>query len=208
MRELRDLNVLINQAKQHNSDALTKIYDEFLPQVFRYVFYQVNNRTVAEDITSETFLKMLTAIRNFREDGRSFYPWLLKIARNTTLDYLRVKSRQAHISLEDELEELIFIDRNAPDLEQIVLSNIDAEEIRLAMRKLTDEQQQVLLLKFTMGLSNAETGKVMDKNEGSIKSLQVRALGALRKHLNRDGRYEEKIEPSISTGKVELYKNA
>jgi len=197
----KNLDVLVMNAKQLNGDALTALYDNYLPHVFRYVFYQVNNRAVAEDLTSETFLKMLTAIPDFREGGDSFYPWLLRIAKNTTLDYLRSKSRQPQIILDEEIEELIFDRRNNSDLEHSVITSLDTEEVKKAVGRLTEEQQQVLLLKFTMGLSNAETGKILDKTEGSIKSLQVRALASVKRLLDKSNGSYERIEPKARLSK-------
>ncbi|HEY3375708.1 MAG TPA: sigma-70 family RNA polymerase sigma factor [Candidatus Aquicultor sp.] len=201
MNNPKNLDVLVMNAKQTDSEALTELYDMYLPHVFRYIYYQVNNRVVAEDLTSETFLKMLVAIPDFREDGKSFYPWLLRIAKNTTLDHFRSKSKQMHVLLDEDIEELFFDKRNAADLEHTVITALDAEEVKVAVGKLTEEQQQVLLLRFTMGLSNAEVAKVLDKTEGSIKSLQVRALASLKRILeNKDYRSEasERVEPVLS----------
>ncbi|MBS3908047.1 MAG: sigma-70 family RNA polymerase sigma factor [Actinobacteria bacterium] len=208
MSNLKNLDVLVMNAKQLDGDALATLYDDFLPHVFRYVYYQVNNRAVAEDLTSETFLKMLTAVPDFREGGDSFYPWLLRIAKNTTFDYLRSKSRQTHISLDEEIEELLFDRRNKSDLEHTVIAALDAEEVKKAVGKLTDEQQQVLLLKFTMGLSNAQVARVLDKTEGSIKSLQVRALASIKRYFESNRRLEERVEPAAIIGKTEPVKKA
>jgi len=208
MSNLKNLDVLVMNAKQLDGDALTTLYDNYLPHVFRYIYYQVNNRAVAEDLTSETFLKMLTAIPDFREGGDSFYPWLLRVAKNTVFDFLRSKQRQAHVSLDEEIEELLFDSRTKSDLEHTVIATLDAEEVKKAVGKLTEEQQQVLLLKFTMGLTNAQVAQVLDKTEGSIKSLQVRALGALKRQLESDGRLDERIEPVVKLGKSEPVKKA
>ncbi|MDI6717322.1 MAG: sigma-70 family RNA polymerase sigma factor [Actinomycetota bacterium] len=206
MSNLKNLDVLIMNAKQMNEDALSVLYDNYLPHVFRYIYYQVNDRTIAEDLTSETFLKMLSAISDFREDGKSFYPWLLRIAKNTTLDYLRSKYNQSQVLLDEEIEELFFDSRNRADLEHTVITSLDAEEVRKAVARLTEEQQQVLLLKFTMGLSNAEVAKVLDKTEGSIKSLQVRALASLKRLLGKKNGEGELVEPLVGTSTRNRFK--
>ncbi|HZD60264.1 MAG TPA: sigma-70 family RNA polymerase sigma factor [Anaerolineae bacterium] len=206
MDNLSNLDILVMNAKQLHRDALTALYDKYLPHVFRYIYYQVDDRAVAEDLTSETFVKMLTAIPDFREGGRSFYPWLLRIAKNTTFDYLRSKSKEPYVLLDEEIEELIFDRGNTFDLEHAVIRDLDAEEVKKAVRKLTEEQQQVLLLKFTMGLSNAQVGKVLDKTEGSVKSLQVRALSSLKRLLGGQHRPDERIEPMAGIAKREPVK--
>lgn len=203
MASPKNLDVLVMNAKQMNQDALAELYDTYLPHVYRYIYYQVNDRSIAEDLTSETFLKMLSAIAGFREDGRSFYPWLLRIAKNTTLDYLRSKFRQSHISLDEDIEELVFDSRNQVDLEHAVITALDGEDVRKAVSKLTEDQQQVLLLKFTMGLSNAEIGKVLGKTEGSIKSLQVRALASLKRLIDKQDEAGERIEPTVGMDEIE-----
>jgi RNA polymerase sigma-70 factor (ECF subfamily) len=208
MKTANNLNNLVGKARKQNVDALAAIYDEFLPRVFRYIFYQVNDRVIAEDLTSDTFLKMLTAIKDFREDGKSFYPWLLRIAKNTTYDYLRVKAKRSHVVFDEDVEELLFDKRNATDLEYAVIASIDAEEVRGAVAKLTEEQQQVLLLRFTMGLSNVETARVLDKTEGSVKALQVRALASLRRIIESSGKIKERVEPTVRQGDGKIFRQA
>lgn len=208
MKTANYLNNLVRKAKKQNSDALAKIYDEFLPRVFRYIYYQVNDRTIAEDLTSDTFLKMLTAIEDFREDGKSFYPWLLRIAKNTTYDYLRVKAKRSFVVFDEDVEELLFDKRNAIDLEYTVMASIDAEEVRRVVAELTEEQQQVLLLKFTMGLSNMETARVLDKTEGSVKALQVRALASLKRIIESSGKVKERVEPVVKRDSKKIFKQA
>lgn len=202
MASPKNLDVLVMNAKQMNQDALEELYDTYLPHVYRYIYYQVNDRSIAEDLTSETFLKMLSAIAGFREDGRSFYPWLLRIAKNATLDYIRSKYRQSQVPFDEDIEELVFDSRNQVELEYVVMAALDGEVVRKAVSKLTEDQQQVLLLKFTMGLSNAEIGKVLGKTEGSIKSLQVRALASLKRLIDMQGNTEERIEPTIGMDEI------
>jgi RNA polymerase sigma-70 factor, ECF subfamily len=202
------LDNLVRKAKKLNDDALAAIYDEFMPKVFRYVYYQVNDRVVAEDLTSETFLKMLTAIKDFREDGKSFYPWLLRIAKNTTFDYLRTKAKHSHSVFGEDIEEIMFDRSSTVDLEHTVMTGLDADEVKEAATKLTGEQQQVLLLRFTMGLSNGEAARVLDKTEGSVKALQVRALASLRRIMKVSTGEDERVEPRLKEQEAKVFRKA
>lgn len=198
MPALKNLDVLIMNARQLNEDALLTLYDNYLPHVFRFIFYHVDNRSVAENLTTETFLKVLMAISEYRGDGKSFYPWLLKIASETTLEYLESKSVESQI-LFDGVEDIF---RDAEDKGIIRRKNIatlDAAEIKKTVSGLADEQKQVLVLKLAMGLTNAEIAEVMDKSEGSVKSLQAKSLIAFRRIL--EGRREsgERIEPKLGS---------
>ncbi|MBI4733830.1 MAG: hypothetical protein HY779_03295 [Rubrobacteridae bacterium] len=92
-------------------------------------------------------------------------------------------------------------------MEYTVMSGLDAEEVRLAVTKLTEEQQQVLLLRFTMGLSNNEAAKVLEKTEGSVKALQVRALASLRRFMETSSG-EERVEPKLKERDANVFRKA
>ncbi len=197
MSALKNLDVLTMNARQLNEDALLTLYDNYLPHIFRFIFYHVDNRPVAENLTTETFLKMLMAIPEFRGDSRSFYPWLLKIASETTLEYLESKTDGSQILLGGEIEDLFFDLKDKTGRKRKDITTLDAAEVRRAVGKLADEQKQVLVLKLAMGLSNTEIAEVLDKSEGSIKSLQVKSLIALKKFLEGQDEEGQMVEPTL-----------
>lgn len=192
MSTLKNLDVLVMNARQLNEDALLALYDNYLPHIFRFIYYQVDNRPAAENLTTETFLKMLMAIPDFTGDGKTFYPWLLRIASDTILSYLKSRSSQ-EIFLDEEIDELFI--GNKHDLKPQDIATIDIAEIKKAVNKLPDEQKQVLILKFAMGLSNNEVTEVLGKSEASIKTLQISSLVALKKLLEKRDDSGERVEP-------------
>ena len=200
MSVLKNLDVLIMNARQLDEDALLTLYDNYLPHVFRFIFYHVDNRAVAENLTTKTFLKMLMAIPEFRGDGKSFYPWLLKIASKSTMEYLESRPDGPEV-LPGGTKNIFRKSEEKNTTRRRNIANLDASEIRRAVRKLADEERQVLVLKLAMGLSNTEAAEVLDKSEGFIRPLQVKSLTSLRKILERWRESGEEVEPTISPKK-------
>lgn len=195
MSNPKNLDVLIMNAKQLNGDALVAIYDSYLPHVFRYIYYQVNNRAVAEALTSETFLRMLADVPDFREEGKKFYPWLLKIAKKTVFEHSSSRSN-SRVLLDEEVGELLFEKSQKNDLKKSLSEALDFEEIKKAVNSLEFEQRQVLVLKFPMGLSNEEVAAVLDTTENHVKSLQLKALEELEALLKGRRNLDGRIEPA------------
>jgi RNA polymerase sigma-70 factor (ECF subfamily) len=177
-----ELNALIRQAKCYDEKAFSKIYKHFYQQVYRYIYYRTNDRNVAEDLTAETFLKVLQNIQSFRKGAKSFLPWLIKIAYSQVVEFYRNGGQNEILSLEEE-NSWQFGSSITSDAEDLILSRLDREDIWGAVEKLTEEQQQVIYLKFGLGLSNSEVAEILGKKEGAIKSLQVRALNSLKRCL-------------------------
>jgi RNA polymerase sigma-70 factor (ECF subfamily) len=173
------LRELVKRAKQNDSEALAQIYDLFVEKVYRYIFYKVGNQAEAEDLTEEVFLKVLENIERFEERGAPFSSWLFVIARNLVINYYKLRSRQAAIPL-NLLKEQIA-DNERPD--EAFFKNFSAEKLQIAIAQLTEEQQQVIILKFFSGLKNREIAGVLSKSEGAVKALQHRALASLYRIL-------------------------
>jgi RNA polymerase sigma-70 factor (ECF subfamily) len=173
------LRELVKRAKQNDSEALAQIYDLFVEKVYRYIYYKVGDQTEAEDLTEEVFLKVLENIERFEERGIPFSSWLFAIARNLVINYYKLHSRRAVIPLH-QLKEKISNERR-PD--EVFFKNFSAEELRLAIAQLTEEQQQVIILKFFSDLKNREIADVLNKSEGAVKALQHRALASLYRKL-------------------------
>jgi RNA polymerase sigma-70 factor (ECF subfamily) len=178
-----ELNTLIRQAKRYEEKAFSKIYKHFYQQVYRYIYYRTNDRNIAEDLTAETFLKVLQNIQSFRKEAKSFLPWLIKIAYSQVVEFYRNGGQNEMLSLEEENSWQFGY--SAADAEDLILSRLDGEDIWCAVGRLTEEQQQVIYLKFGLGLSNSEVAEILGKKEGAIKSLQVRALNSLKRYLAR-----------------------
>ncbi len=156
------------------TDALSdlgKIYDSLAPKIYRYIYHRTGDRELAQDLTSEAFVRFLHS----RVQPDNLNAFLYRIAHNLVVDYFRNRPGS------DELGERMISEIGDP----VRLAEIEMERARLrrALKRLTPEQQQVVVLKFLEGLSNEEIARVLDKPVGSIKSLQHRALETLRSLL-------------------------
>jgi RNA polymerase sigma-70 factor (ECF subfamily) len=141
----------------------------------------VGNRHDAEDLTTQTFLKMLEAIGRFRWRSAPFSAWLFRIAHNLAMDHFRASRRWQP---EEEVPEPEGATESSA--EDAALHSIGRKSMLELIENLSLEQQQVLMLKFLFNFSNGEAGTVLDKSEGAIKSLQHRALASLQKQLPQD----------------------
>lgn len=172
--EKDELAALVEEAKKLEPEALAKLCEYFYPKIYRYVFYRVHKPEEAEDLTSDVCVRAVEAIG--KQKG-SFSAWLYRIASNLIIDHYRRKAVRQEIALDKEALEI----SNGRDEElEKVLTH---EQVRKALQKLTDEQQQVVVLKFIEGYDNPEIAEMLGKSVGAIKGLQFRALAALKEIL-------------------------
>jgi RNA polymerase sigma-70 factor (ECF subfamily) len=166
---------LVKEAAGGNIQAFGQLYRIFLDQIYRYVFYHVNDKMTAEDITEEVFLKAWKVIKSCRGKEKTFSSWLYRIAHNHMVNTLRDNNRITYLANDREIE--------INDLTQQVESNIEYQEMIKAIACLPENQKQVIILKFIEGLDNREISKITGKNEGAIRITQMRALAKLREKL-------------------------
>jgi len=162
---------LIRRAKECDEAAWAEIYERHKQNIYRYIYYRVSNASLAEDLTQEVFLRALESIDSFAFRGIGLSSWLYRIARNLVIDHYRRQPERAELPLEEGL-----LAAAEEDLGR-------QQELREALDCLTDEQREVVILRFVNGLSTAEVAQVLDKSEGAVKSLQHRALAALGRIL-------------------------
>jgi RNA polymerase sigma-70 factor (ECF subfamily) len=168
---------LIGRAKALEEAALSELYQRHVDDIFRYIYYRVGDESVAEDLTSEVFIRMLQGLPDFTLRGPPFAAWLYRIAHARVVDHFRRQKVRAHLPLDERLPSAEQHPERAVELEEEQRALLDA------IRQLTEEQQEVLLLKFVEGHSNAEIAAILDKTEGAVKSLQHRALASLQRVL-------------------------
>lgn len=175
--------VLLEGAAIFDERALGELYDRYEARIYSYIYRRTGNESLAEDLTAQVFLKMLEAIRSDKAWHSSFSGWLYRIAHNAVIDYYRQRDRQQQVSLEDTLT------TTASDHNPVVMaeSSVDAERLRIAISRLTEEQAEVITLRFLEGYSISEVAEMLDKTEGSIKALQYRAVTTLRQLLQHEG---------------------
>lgn len=174
----QQLDGLVRGARGGEAGAFAGLFEHFHGPVFRYLLARLGNRSEAEDMASEVFVEAARRVRDFDGGGAAFAGWLFTIARHDLLDRGRARRRRVVEPVPDppDLE-------TSPDPAEDVLERLDAERVREALERLTDDQREVVLLKFAAGLSNKEAAEATGKPIGAVKSLQHRGLGALRRVL-------------------------
>jgi RNA polymerase sigma-70 factor (ECF subfamily) len=174
---------LVERAQAGESAAFGLIYDRYVDTVFRFVYFRVGNRQLAEDLTSDTFLRALKRIGSFTWQGRDLGAWLVTIARNLVADHFKSGRYRLEVTTGDVLD----ADREdrGPEgsPESAVVDHITNVALLTAVKQLNPEQQECIVLRFLQGFSVAETAQTMGKNEGAIKALQYRAVRALARLL-------------------------
>ena len=175
---LMDPDNLLDRAHQLDEDALAELHELFYPVVYRFVRFRLEDDQLVEDITSEVFLRLLNALRQERKSVRDVRGWLLGTASNLVYDHLRRKYRHPMEELEQHED---LPDEVHP--ESIVESDMSNQVIRECVRELTEDQQKVLSLRFSQGMSVGETARVVHKSVNAVKVLQYRALSTLRRML-------------------------
>ncbi|WP_438872233.1 ECF subfamily RNA polymerase sigma factor, BldN family [Paractinoplanes rishiriensis] len=174
---------LVERAQAGEAEAFGLIYDRYVDTVFRFVYFRVGNRQLAEDLTSDTFLRALKRIGSFTWQGRDLGAWLVTIARNLVADHFKSGRYRLEVTTGDVLD----ADREdrGPEgsPESAVVDHITNVALLTAVKQLNPEQQECIVLRFLQGFSVAETAQTMGKNEGAIKALQYRAVRALARLL-------------------------
>ena len=171
-----DEEQLLTKAMQFDDAALGELYDRYEARIYGYIYRRTGDQILAEDLTAQVFLKMLESIRDQKAWHSSFSGWLYRIAHNLVVDTYRRKGRHSAVDLEDVPQTAA----ESQNPEETVEQTLDAERLRSAIRRLTDEQAEVVSLRFLEGYSIAEVAGMMNRTEGAIKALQYRAVATLR----------------------------
>jgi RNA polymerase sigma-70 factor (ECF subfamily) len=177
---------LIRRAQRGDAAACAALYDAHYDAVYRYCYYRVGDSDLAQDLTAEVFVRMVEKLDTYQDRGRPLLAWLYTVARNLMADAHRANGRTTHVSLDAAGP---VVDRRANPVEHVE-RRLAADCLAAALAHLTEDQRQVILSKFVEGCTNAQVGDLLNKTEGAIKSLQHRALAALRRALEVEGCYE------------------
>jgi RNA polymerase sigma-70 factor (ECF subfamily) len=180
--ELDDEARLVEQAK-HDPEAFGLLYEQHVDRIYTYIYYRTGSQQDAEDLTARTFFKALDHIGNYTNRGVPFSAWLYRIAHNLVANWHRDRSRRRELSLEDQFTH----SHGAGDPERHAEMEEERTALLDAIRRLPDDRQQLLLLKFSERMPNAQIGRLMNRSEGAIKSLYHRTLIALREDLQTRG---------------------
>lgn len=172
---------LVHRAQAGDPDAFGELYDRYVGLVYRYIYYRVGSAQVAEDLTSETFLRALRRITSFTWQGRDVGAWFVTIARNLIADHYKSSRYRLEMTTDDVSETGARLTTDGP--EDAVLDGMQNTVLLEAVKQLGAEQQECIVLRFLQGMSVAETAQAMGKNDGAIKALQYRAVRALGRLL-------------------------
>lgn len=177
--KLNNTDQLARAAGKGNQEAFSALYTDFFPKISRFVILRVSHRETAEDLTAEIFVKTWESLQKKEERIASFSSWIFTVARNRIIDYYRTKKSFADLF---ELENLIEYEDNIVEVMDL---EIASKEFLGVLDKLTDDQRQIIRLKFLEGLDNEEIGAIIEKSSGAIRVIQHRAIITLKKLLSK-----------------------
>lgn len=184
---------LLRQAQRGDADAFAALYQANVQAIYRYVLYRVNDRQLAEDLTAEVFTRALQGIASYQDRGKPFVAWLYRIAGARVIDQYRRQNRRPPSS---DIETEVIA--SEVDMDLPMLRRQAAQTLRLAIAELTEDQQQVIVLRFIEGYSTNAIAQIMGKQPNAIKALQHRALRSLARRLQRSGFDIDSILPGMS----------
>lgn len=174
-----DLDKLVEKAQVGDTHAFTGIYDQLVKPVYRYIYYRVESE-VAEDLTEDTFLKVWQNLRKYKKGINPFSSWVFRIAHNLVVDYYRKHKVTTEI---DEHTADTQLHSDPHGQAELKLTQV---RLRKVIRKLPDNYQQIIILKYINDLDNREIAATIGKSEGAVRTLQFRALEKLKGLIGSD----------------------
>lgn len=174
---MRDEQLLLNRARALDEEALTEIHNRYYGAVYRYISFRINDVQTVEDLTSEVFIRFLSALRDRHAPQNRIKGWLYGTAARVVKEQYRKQKRSAAAPLNESLPSPVI----GP--EQGVEQSMTFDQLRSGLSALTEEQQHVLALRFGQGMPIRAVAALVDKSEGSVKMLQARAIATLTRHF-------------------------
>ena len=169
-------------ARRREPAAVTRVYTAYAPALFRFFMAAVGDRHQAEDLTGTAFVSAIESLPRFRGPVEALGGWLFQIARHDLYDHRRKQARSRVEPLEDNLHE-VAVAAGAEDPEELAIARLEGSRVLAAMRELSPDQREVLLLRMGGGLTAPEVAEILGKTTGAVKSLQVRGLASLARIL-------------------------
>jgi len=171
----------VERAAARDPEAIARLYDLYAPKIQSFIYHRTSDPMVTEDLTGQVFLRMLEAMRGGKGWRTSFSGWIYRIAHNLVVDYYRKRSQATYTNIDDAPN--IAAKENDPY--QATAAKLDSDALLSAINQLTEEQAQVITLRFLEGYSTSEVAVMMNKTEGAIKALQFRGMATLRRILEQ-----------------------
>lgn len=168
---------VITRAQSGDTSALTDLYEHYKSDVYRYLYYRVGRPQVAEDLTTEVFIRVIEHLPRYRPHRVPFRAWLFRIARNLAIDHIRKLAVRDHVALDEKMP------ANYDGPETAVDYNLTIERLQEALRRLTSDQCDVIILRFVAEMPINQVAQTLHKSESAVKALQARGLEALQRIL-------------------------
>lgn len=164
---------VIQRAQAGDATALTRLYEHFKPDVYRYFYYRVDQPQLAEDLTTEVFLRVMEHLPRYHPRNIPFRAWLFQISRNLLIDHFRKMKSRNHMDLDENLA------AEQDDPETTAELRLTAEQLRRALKRLPPSQSDVIVLRFIADMPTRQVAQTLKKSESAVKALQARGLEAL-----------------------------
>lgn len=166
------------QTETDKEARLTGLYNEYFDKIAHYAYARIGDKTEAEDIAGEVFLKALGSLKTYEERGLPMEAWLFKIAHNLVVDHLRKSTKKKTVPIET----VEIVDKADP--QSAAELNFEMQRVAMAMNQLGDEQAEVIRLRFLGGLTSREVGSMLGKSDGAVREMQRAAMEKIRKLLS------------------------
>jgi RNA polymerase sigma-70 factor (ECF subfamily) len=189
-----DESALIERAK-NDSEAFGELYERHFDRIYNYIYYRTGNIHDAEDLTAKVFFRAIQHVGNYKDQGGPFSAWLYSIARNLLANWYRDNSKRTMIPI-DSMSQIKMAD--GPEIESEIVENREA--LLAAIRRLPEDRQDLLVLKYVNEESNAEIGRILGRSEGAIKSLYHRTLLSLKSDMIETSRRDQVQRQEESRG--------
>ena len=180
---MQDELTLLAKARTFDEEALAQIHDTYYGPIFRYIAFRVGNQTIAEDLTSEVFVRLLSALRDRTAPQKTLRGWLYRVAYFVVSDYHRANYRREEVPLDEGLRDL---SGQAAEPAAAVSRKMRWEDVSEALEQLTEDQREVIALRFGQEMPIRDVAELMNKSEGAVKQLQARAVAALSRQLRQE----------------------
>lgn len=178
-------DALVSRAQEGDEDAFAELFRATLPIVWGNLYGRCGDAALAEDLASDAYIRAMRAVQRFEGGSRDFLAWVLTIARNRFYDHVK-SGRMKWEMVVDEMPIMPALS----DPESEVLDRVESGVLREALEELTEEQQEVVHLRFFQGLPIADVAEITGRQEGAIKALQYRALRSLARVLEGEDRLD------------------
>ncbi len=179
MTDEHAIEQLVARAHVGDVDAVGALYDHYAERVFRFVRFRVRTEQDAEDVSQRVFLQMIQALPRYQSRGTPFGAWLFRIARNAVIDHQRTHRA------DEPLEAIADTASGGRGPEELAITASEMDRVAAALAQMTDEQREVITLRFVAELSPGEIAAMLGRREGAIRGTQFRALQALRRQLTQ-----------------------